>query len=330
MPSVISWQSIELLHNVIKTLTYLSSLPASEGGAALPKVRYKAKVKLHGCNCAVQVHADGIVTQSRETILTPTSDLKGFSKWAHANEAYFRSLAPGIVVFGEWCGPGVEPGMAISGAPEKQFAVFGILIGDGAGARIVSDPVAIADGIGPLPKNMHVLPWLDGVDFSVDYADQASLSAAAEYLNGVVAAVEKEDPWVKAVFDVSGLGEGVVLYPVGAEAPSHPEALARIMFKAKGLKHRTAGTKEAVQVAPEVVSGVADFVRLMVTEARLEQGLSTTCGGQRDPKRTRDFIAWVEKDVQKESAAELEASGLTWDQVKGAVLARAREWFLRK
>lgn len=333
MPSVISWSSIELLHNVIRTLNYLAALSPEEGGRPLPKVTYRAKVKLHGTNCGVQVHTDGIVSQSRETVLTPEADLKGFAKWAHARAGYFAALPSGVVVFGEWCGPGVEPGMAISALPEKQFAVFGVQVGTGEAARVVSDPDEVAAVLGALPAGMHVLPWADGVEFTVDFADPASLQAAAAYLNGVVEAVEKEDPWVKATFGVSGMGEGVVLYPVavaGEEVPAHPEALARFMFKAKGEKHRTTRQKEAVQVSAEVVTSVAAFVDLVVTEARLAQGLSIACGGARDPKATGKFLQWLVADVQKESGAELEASGLTWQQVQGAVQTRAREWFLRK
>ena len=332
--NVIGWPSIELLHNVVKTLTYLDTLSPAEGGSPLPKVLYRAKVKLHGTNCGVQVHADGLVTQSREVIITPKADLKGFSAWVQQHEPKFRQLPAGMTVFGEWCGPGVEAGMAISALPGKLYAVFALQFGTGEGAVVVRDPVEITSYLGPLNiPGLYVLPWLDGVEFWADYANTASLQEVAETLNGVVARVEQEDPWVKTTFGVSGLGEGVVLYPVaiaGGKVPESPEALGHLMFKAKGLKHRTAGTKQAVQVAPEVVAGVDAFVTLMVTDARLEQGLSVVCGGVRDPKLTGKFLQWVEKDVQKESVAELDASGLIWDKVKGAVLVHARTWFLRK
>ena len=102
------------------------------------------------------------------------------------------------------------------------------------------------------------------------------------------------------------------------------------MWKAKGEKHRTAGTRTAVQVNAEVVASVEEFVSLMVTEARLQQGLGAVCGGTRDPKATGKFLAWTLADVQKESVAELEASGLTWAQVEKAVQAKARSWFQNK
>jgi hypothetical protein len=38
-------------------------------------------------------------------------------------------------------------------------------------------------------------------------------------------------------------------------------------------------------------------------------------------------LKWFAADVQKESIAELQASGLDWKQVGAPVQARAREWF---
>jgi hypothetical protein len=320
----VSWGSIELLHNVVRTLTHLNEL-----GRAFPVVEYRAKVKLHGSNCAVQVTEggeDGIVTQSRTSLLTPEADYKGFATWSQAHATYFAQLPRGIVVFGEWCGPGVEKGMAISQVKRKVFAVFAVQVGD----RIVYEPDevrALVPAAGA-PEDLHVLPW-EGAAISIDYGARAALDAVAAELNDRVAVVEREDPWVARVFGISGLGEGLVFYPVrvdGGAPEVDPVNLAQLMFKAKGEKHRTAGTRTAVQVDASVVASVDDFVALMVTEARLQQGLAAV--GGRDPKLTGKFLAWIAADVRKESVAELEASGLTWAQVDKPIQVRARAWFL--
>lgn len=320
----VSWGSIELLHNVVRTLSNtLENQP-------LPVVRYRAKVKLHGANCAVQIAADGLACQSRTTMLTPESDYKGFAAWVRDHRAYFTSLRPGLVVFGEWCGPGVEKGMAISQVASKLFVVFAVRDGD----RIVYDPDEVRALVpaANAPDTLHVLPW-DGDDVTIDYGSREHLDRVAAALSARVAAVEHEDPWVARTFGISGLGEGLVFYPIevnGQPPLTTPEGLAGLMFKAKGDKHRTAGAKTAVQVDATAAASVGEFVTLMVPDARLEQGLSSVCDGVVDMKQIGKFLAWVAADVRKESVAELEASNLTWPQVEKAVQAHARAWFLAR
>ena len=299
-------------------------------GQPFPVVEYRGKVKLHGSNCAVQVTSDGVFAQSRTALLTPADDYKGFAAFVQNHESYFRSLQPGIVVFGEWCGPGVEKGMAISQTSGKQFAIFAVKVGD----QVIYEPAAVrkyvpAEGA---PSLLHVLPW-EGDAFAVDFGSREQLETVAARVNERVAAIEREDPWVKATFGLSGLGEGMVFYPVtvdGKPFSKGPERLSQLMWKAKGEKHRTAGTKTAAQVDASAVASIDEFVKLMVTDARLEQGLGAVAGGVRDPKLTSKFLGWVAADVEKESAAELAASRLTWTQVEKAVQARARQWFQQK
>ena len=317
----IPWGSIELLHNLVATLGHLNGL-----GQPFPVVEYRAKVKLHGTNCAVQITGSGVIAQSRTALLSPDADYKGFAVWVAAQRDYFARLPSGLVVFGEWCGPGIEKGMAISQARTKLFAVFAVRRDDGI---IIHEPEQIRALLpaANAPEQLHVLPW-EGEPITITFGDRADLERAASVLNTRVAEVEREDPWVKRALGISGLGEGLVFYPVSVDgAAPATERLEQLMFKAKGEKHRTAGTKTAVQVDPSVVASVAEFVALMVTDARLRQGLTEACGGARDPKITRQFLEWVATDVRKESSAELAASGLSWNDVDKAVQARAREWF---
>jgi len=310
MSTHVSWGSIELLHNVVRTLTLLS-----EQGQAFPTVEYRAKIKLHGTNCAVQTTAGGIVTQSRTQILTPTADHMGFAKWAHSHAAFWSTLPEGLVVFGEWCGPGIEKGMAITQVKTKLFCVFAIQRGE----QMIYEPADIAAMLPNAPADLHVLPW-EGDPITIDFSSRDELKRIASALSDRVAEVEREDPWVKRTFGISGIGEGLVFYPTPMNQT--------LMFKAKGEKHRTAGAKSAVQVDATVAASVDEFVALVVTDARLEQGLAAVCGGERDSKKTGAFLAWVIADVKKESIAELEASKLTWQQVERAVQTRARTWFL--
>src|SRR5512139_3317298 len=299
MSTHVSWGSIELLHNAIRTLTLLN-----EQGQPFPVVAYRAKVKLHGTNCAVQITESGFVAQSRNQLLSPADDHKGFAAWAHARAELWTRLPRGLVVFGEWCGPGVEKGMASSQAPTKLFCVFAIREGE----RMIHEPSEIEALLPARPHDVHVLPW-EGDPITIDFGSREALERVAHELNARVAEVEREDPWCKRVLGVSGIGEGLVFYPSPFDQT--------LMFKAKGDKHRTAG-KRAVQVDASAAASIDDFAALVVTDARLRQGLEAV-GGEFDAKKTGAFLAWITADVKKESVAELEASALTFAQVEKAV-----------
>ncbi|MEO8706443.1 MAG: RNA ligase family protein, partial [Kofleriaceae bacterium] len=183
----VSWGSIELLHNAVRTLTHLN-----EQGQPFPTVEYRAKIKLHGTNCAVQITDAGPVAQSRNLILTPEADHKGFAKWAASRADYWSTVATGLVVFGEWCGPGVEKGMAISQAKTKLFCVFAIREGD----RMIVEPSELEALLPARPDDVHVLPW-EGEPVTIDFGSRADLERVAKHLNDRVAEVEAEDPWCK-------------------------------------------------------------------------------------------------------------------------------------
>ncbi|MEO1270010.1 MAG: RNA ligase family protein, partial [Myxococcota bacterium] len=265
----IRWSSIALLHNVVRTLTYLNT----NDGHPFPVVAYRAKIKLHGTNCGIQITPSGLIPQSRTRLLELNSDYKGFARWVDANRSLFEAMEPGITVFGEWCGRGIEKGTGIASIDRKVFAVFAVQQGRGEGACIEFEPEVLR-ALLPEHPDLFVLPWY-GEPLTLDYGDPASMDACAERLNRLVAEVEREDPWVKATFGKEGVGEGLVFYPL--DGPFSPEALAMLMFKAKGDKHRTAGSTKAVQVAPDVAESVEAFAALMVTEARLAQGVTETC-----------------------------------------------------
>jgi hypothetical protein len=270
-------------------------------------------MKLHGSNCAVQITEAGPVAQSRNLILTPDADHQGFATWVAASASFWSTIAKGLVVFGEWCGPGVAKGTAVSRAPTKLFCVFAIREGE----QLIHEPSAIEALLPNRPAEVHVLPW-EGEPISIDFGSPETLERVVKQLNALVDEVEREDPWCKRVLGVSGIGEGLVLYPAPFDQ--------KLMFKAKGDKHRTAG-KKAVQVDASAAASIDDFVALVVTDARLRQGLEAV-GGEFDAKQTGAFLAWFTADVKKESVAELEASKLTWAQVEKGVQQRARKWFL--
>ena len=336
----IKWTSIELLHNVRSNLAAIDLTPV---------ITYRAKIKLHGTNAAVQVTTDGRVAAQKRTsvlrvfdplndsfkkrsqIITPQDDNAGFADWVSYNLDYFSQLKgdSNLTIFGEWCGSNIQKGVAVSQIKRKVFAVFAIQYGgvNGQLARLEIRPEKIRD-ILPEHEDIFVLPYY-GEPVTLDFGNKERLQAATEQINSMVAAVEKVDPWVKETFGVMGTGEGLVVYPETDELVFR-EGYSELIFKAKGEKHRVVKNKQAVQIDPEVARSIEEFVDLFVTEARLEQALTEGCGGELNMRKMGQFLKWISLDIQKESEAELAAGNLTWKQVNKSLSTAARKWYENK
>lgn len=314
------WTSIELLYNVRRSLDILESKI---------QITYRAKIKLHGTNAGVQVTTDGFVAaQKRSQIITSQSDNAGFAAWVEANIDYFSALknTENTTIFGEWCGSGVQKGVAISQLDRKIFAVFAIQFGDDiiSPRKLEIRPDKIRKFL-PEHKDVFVIPFY-GEPLTIDFGNKEQIQSVAETINKMVEDVEKIDPWVKDTFDIEGIGEGLVMYPETDKLIERTN-YTQYLFKAKGLKHQAVKSKKAVSIDPELVKTIAEFVDIFVTESRLEQGLAEACNGELDMKKMGDFLKWFAHDVHKESVAELEAAGLTWKEVNKHIMTNARKWY---
>ena len=66
---------------------------------------------------------------------------------------------------------------------------------------------------------------------------------------------------------------------------------------------------------------------MFVTVARCEQGVSVVGLGM---KNVGSFLKWMSEDIQKESTAELEVSGLEWKDVQKQLQVSARTWYINE
>lgn len=328
-----TWPKIEGFHNVRK---FANSHPEILCDA--PGVFYKSKIKLHGTNAAVQVHKDGtVVAQSRSQVITETNDNMGFARWVKQHESkWAESESKGYVVFGEWCGTGIQGGVAVSTIGKKIFAVFAALSLDSD--HLVIEPNLLKIFCKGLGDEVYVLPWSD-TNVSLDFTKSTEeLHARVSHINNAVLAIEKNDPWVKETFGVDGVGEGLVFYPRFLPLYDDPDFIwmkdfANLAFKAKGEEHKNIKTALPVQIDASFAASVDAFADMVLTEARLMQGAQETRLNETQMfsmKTLGKFLQWMMNDVQKETKAELDASNLTWKQVERSVQTHAREWFIEK
>lgn len=330
-----SWPEITHFHNVRKSACKFPG----EILRGKDVVAYLPKVKLHGTNAGVYLRAGRATAQSRTAVITPGNDNAGFAAWveSRANEwidGPYRKLTHDAVVFGEWCGPGVQKGVAASLVGSRFFAVFAVLpvsANGQASDSVIVNPDTIASIVAGVP-DVYVLPWFETDMTLIPWLERSEdLAPIIDSINQKVQIVESEDPWVKSTFGIAGLGEGLVYYPISHTSFSDFSNLA---FKAKGSAHKTIAHSAPAQAKPSRADDARAFAELVLTEARLEQGARAIIRGNSpfcyDQKLIGPFIAWVQSDVKKECMSELEESGLEWKNVSHSVSNRAKEWYCEK
>lgn len=284
------------------------------------KIEYIGTVKLHGTNAGIGKEGENIWPQSRNRILGEGDSHMGFGEFVRDRIEDFRQVfrSFGIedgTLFGEWIGPGVQRGVAISTLPEKQLVLFGGFSKDSGWI------------LPPRHEEMYPGIWtvgaVDPIRLVVDYAEPEAMVAEMERLT---IEYEEQCPWA-AMFGLEGIGEGLVW------VPSDPllRADTDLWFKTKGMKHRKVERKVSVKFTscPKKISGL---VEEHLTERRLEQGIEYL-NEMNIPvamSSTKDFLGYVGGDLKKEVGDLVEAEEVAWSSFWKYGARSAVEWFKEK
>jgi hypothetical protein len=344
---MIKFPSIEQFRTVVRHVqTHTRFVSKDENDNAiydetkpLPTLKFRGTVKLHGTNAGIvyDMDTDLFQYQSRERILTLTQDNAGFMLWAMNHESDWRYLVENlwvptgtkkIAIFGEWCGTGIQKGVAIAQLP-KMFVIFAVKAidaeGNGTWLDISEDEQCLFccgdDGNDLSIQSIYDFPTYEvDIDFNYPELSQNKMIEITE-------AVEAECP-VGKHFGVSGIGEGVVWTCV-----SEGWNDSGTWFKVKGEKHSNSKVRTLAAVDVEAVENIRAFVEAVVTKSRLEQGLDNLVREQLLPlemKSMGDFIRWVYNDVVKEEMDTIVSSQIDVKKVGSAVANAARPWFVKK
>ena len=286
------------------------------------EISFKYKTKLHGTNGAVQLHPNGqIVCQSRKRIATPEKDNNGFASWAVNRD--WPSVDEPVVIYGEWCGPGIQSGVAVSNAPHKFFAPFAIVFLKTG--EMKAEVEEIKKYI-PDHKTVRVIPFSGGVHLG---QNRSSNKTYMDPVGKLVDSIDRECPFMVDEFGIKGHGEGVVFFPVTETKSGWRD----YMFKIKGKTHRVVAQKTPVVLDPKVISTMEEFARMFVTPPRCEQGYNELFSKRpKDPCKgdMGTFMKWISHDIFEESAAYLKENDILWVDVKKGIATPARNWFFEK
>jgi hypothetical protein len=298
---------------------------AAHENRAPGKRLYRGTVKLHGTNAGVTLTPkDDLVFQSRNRILTLGDDNQGFVCGITPFESSLRDILTHIrfhhdlsddaevSIFGEWCGQGIQKGVAISSLP-KMFVIFAAHAND----QWIDPSVLLRTPGVPIYNICDFQTFHITIDFDLPGIAQNQMVAITE-------SVEHECP-VGYAFGVHGVGEGVVWTPISGDTQS------KYWFKVKGEKHSSSRVATLAAVDVEVIKRKDDLVQSLVTPARLAQGLHWLVAEEKLELKIQNigtFLRWVFNDIAKEEADTIEASGFQVKELGKPVSDVAKRYFM--
>lgn len=329
-----------VIHDINHAATYVGKdaegNPIYDELKEKPVLKFTGTIKLHGSNAGVvQVSpSNEIYFQSRERIITPTSDNAGFAFFAENNrnhwERMFEQLRNdynvpenvSIGIFGEWAGKSINNNVAINNI-EKSFFIFAIKIIDFSNEEanffLSKDIVRNFNSTTNKIYNIYDYPTFEiEIDFNNPLLKQNELIE-------LTTKVADECPVAKE-FGHSGIGEGIVFTTYWNDV--------QYVFKSKDKRHSKSSKVHTLKVVDENKLSKVQDVAVKVTPIwRLEQMLTDSCdlnnGGKVDRKNLGNYIKAVISDVLKEESDLLFENNLEIKDVQSKIGDIARNYFFQ-
>lgn len=312
--------------------------PTYDPSRPKPILTFTGTVKLHGSNCglAFDLLTGEVFGQSRERLLSVAEDNFGFFQWASGpgaeevarlrqcvtRAASDLEAVQVIQVFGEWCGPEVNGKTGIGKLP-LRWVIFRVLITQANGDETWFDVERVAavwaQYGSPDGGRIYFITDFPQWSVAIDFNDPG---ASLDELEALTLEVEAACPVAQAMGG-EGIGEGIVWACKDPYYGYH-------VFKVKGAKHKGTKSKRLVEIAPEVLAGLDAFADAVLTESRLEQGFELLRAehGKVTEDHIGTFLMWMGRDVLKEEADTLAASGLDKKQAMSRINHRAKAWLM--
>jgi RNA ligase len=313
---------------MLKHLTIIKDNAIYSHISPYPTLKFRGTVKCHGTNSAIVkykneidfIHNDNTLNyhyefQSRERTLAIDCDNNCFMISILKKD--YQKLFEGIefnnscAIYGEWCGEGIQSGVAISKLP-KMFIIFAVRIDD------VYQDMENFKYLKNDEQNIYNILQFETFSIEIDFNNPELIQ---NKLIELTTAVEKEC-LIGKYFGISGVGEGIVWECVNGNE--------RYIFKVKGEKHQNSKVKTLTTVNTEEIQNIKAFVDYAVTENRLLQGIDKMkeFGFPLDTKTTGDYLRWVYNDVIKEENDTIIANGIDCKKIGGAISTKARIFWL--
>lgn len=324
--------------NIVKQVTDSAKyVGKDENGDAIfnpslraPIITMIGTTKLHGTNASRSINIEGEQwSGSRSNIITIQNDNAGFANFCYSKNAVFTELFKLIpfngydyvTIFGEWCGKGIQRGVAIAELP-RMFVIFDIkrsYDSDEKGVNVYASNDEIKLLRSPENQIYNIFDY-PTQEITVDFENPG---LSQNHIIDLTIDVENECPVGKA-FGVSSVGEGIVFSFIDSNGNKQ-------RFKSKGEKHAGKSKVKTLNTVDEPrlikINEIAD----QVTPAwRLAQ-MYKTIQGESDEvlERTKigDFIKLVIADVIKEDLDIIVDAGFELKDVASKISNISKNYF---
>ena len=298
------YPSIEQFKNCVKSVRDY----ARKTETPLPKLSFTGTVKLHGTNAGIALHNGEHTFLSHKRVICVGDDNYGFSAWATERLGHLP-IENGATIYGEFCGSGIQKGVAISTLP-KMFIAFGYKDAEGNWLD-VPNFTEEANGLGLWGIKQFANFHID-IDFSCP-------ELAINVLTKITEDVEQECP-VGKYFGVSGIGEGVVWVC---------DTIPGLRFKVKGEKHSSSNVKVLVPVDVERIASLNELVQSILSENRMRQMYDEMIAeyGEFGNEKLGEFLKRCITDCIKEESDTILSSGFEIKDFSKKAPDVAKAWF---
>jgi len=303
----------------------IGSMSREEGFESAGMMTFVGRPKIHGTNAGITLTPSGqLLPQSRNRALTLGNDNMKFASWVKQNEEelgstlYHGLLGPvlplawpqdeSITVWGEWAGPGVQRGVAVSRLSHRMFFPFAYKVGE----EKLRPTRAFEHEL------MHSVEFFGAETVRFNPATNEGLQEAVDRIQELTDAYEAKCP-VAAHFGIEGMGEGLVWW----DHHNH------WLFKSKGEKHQQVRKPLPTPPDPEEAGRALAFAERVVTPARMEGAYSwlKEMNHPLDQTSTGALIRYVLEDVRAECIEEFKEAQASWKLCGGQISRLVRQYF---
>lgn len=332
---------IQQYRNVVRTISDRNRyVGKDENGNAvyditrpLPTLTFTGTVKLHGTNSGVTMTRNGLMyPQSRENVISLENDNAGFASFVDTKKDVFETIFnifdfsdfDYLTIFGEWCGNGIQKGVAICGLP-KMFVVFDI---KGSYDDEQKDSYYFdVDDINKISSHddfIYNIYEFQTYTIDIDFSRYESVQ---NKLLELTKNVGDECPVGKALGSI-GIGEGIVWSYRNSDGQ-------KFRFKVKDERH--AGKSKIKILKPvddEKLAKIYDIAEKVTPVWRLSQMIEKSCdvmnGGYIDRSKLGVFIKMVIDDIVKEDMDILEENEITVKDISKVVSEISKKYFFER